>query len=79
MTSVSKSVDIDKLDDVVNEYKNTYQRAVKKKPIDIKSSTYIDFCLENNDKDPKFEVGYQVRKSKYKTIFTKCYASNWAE
>ena len=42
MTSVSKNVYIDKLDDIVNEYNNTYHRTIKVKPIDIKNSTYIN-------------------------------------
>ena len=42
MTSVSKNVYIDKLDDIVNEYNNTYHRTIKMKPIDIKNSTYIN-------------------------------------
>ena len=29
MTSISKNVYIDKLDDIVNEYNNTYHRAIK--------------------------------------------------
>ena len=37
MTSLSKNVYIDKLDDIVNEYKNTYHRAIKMKAI----NTYI--------------------------------------
>ena len=43
MTSISKNVYIDKLDDIVNKYINTYHRTVKMKPADIKSRTYIDF------------------------------------
>ena len=35
MTSVSKNVDIDKLDDIVNEYDNTYHRTIKMKPVDV--------------------------------------------
>ena len=42
MTSVSKNVYIDKLDDVVNKYNSTYHRT-KMKPVDIKDNTYIDF------------------------------------
>ena len=34
MTSVSKNVYIDKLDDIVNEYNNTYHRTIKMKPVD---------------------------------------------
>ena len=33
---------IDKLDDIVNEYNNTYNRTIKMKPVDIKDDTYID-------------------------------------
>ena len=42
MTSISKSVYIDKLDDIVNEYNKTYYSAIKMKPVDAKSRTYID-------------------------------------
>ena len=42
MTSVSKNVYIDKLDDIVGEYNNTYHRTIKMKPVDIKDNTYID-------------------------------------
>ena len=42
---------IDKLSDIVNEYNNTYHSNIKMKPVDVKSSTYIDFDKENNDKD----------------------------
>ena len=36
MTSISKNVYIDKLDDVVNKYDNTYHSAIKMKPDDVK-------------------------------------------
>ena len=42
MTSISKNVYIDKLDDIVNEYNNTYHRTIKIKPIDVKGNTYIN-------------------------------------
>ena len=76
MTSISKNVYIDKLDDIVNEYNNTYHRTIKMKPIDVKDNTYIDFGKEVNDKDPKFKVGDQMRISKYKNIFAKGYTPN---
>ena len=56
MTSVSKNVYIDKLDDIVHEYNNTYHRTIKTKPVDVKLSPYIDFGAEDNDKDPKSKV-----------------------
>ena len=37
MTSISKNVYIDKLDDVVNKCNNTYHSTIKMKPVDVKS------------------------------------------
>ena len=42
MTSISKNVYIDKLDDIVNEYNNTYHRTIKMKLVDVKDNTYIE-------------------------------------
>ena len=63
MTSVSKNVHIDKLDDMVDEYNNTYHRTIKMKSADVKDNRYFDFKKEVNDKDPKFKVGDHVRIS----------------
>ena len=71
ITSISKNVYIDKLDDIVNECNNTYHTTIKMKPIDVKDNTYINIDKETNDKDPKFKVGDRVRISKYKSIFAK--------
>ena len=79
MTSISKNVSIDKLDDIVNEYSNTYHRTMKMKPIDVKDNTYINVGKEDNDEDPKFQVSNHVRISKYKNIFAKGYIPNWFE
>ena len=79
MTSISKNVYIDKLDDIVNECNNTYHRTIKMKPLDVKDNTYIDFNKEVNDKDPKFKVGDHVKISKYKNIFAKGYTPNQYE
>ena len=64
MTSISKNEYIDKLDDTVNEYNNTYHRTIKLKPVDVKDNTYIDFNKEVNDKDSKFKFGNHARISK---------------
>ena len=74
MTSVSKNIDVDKLDDIVHKYNNKYHTAIKMKPVDLKTNTYIDFS-----KDPKFKIGGTVRTSKYKSIFAKVYAANLSE
>ena len=79
MTSISKNVDIDKLDDIVYEYNNTYHTTIKMKPIDVKDNTYINADKEINNKDPKFKVGDRVRISKYKNIFAKGYPPSWSE
>ena len=71
MTSVSKNVYIYKLDDIVDEYNNTYHRKNKLKPVDVKDNTYIDSEKVVNDKDTKFKVGNNVRISKYKNILLK--------
>ena len=76
MTSIPKNVYIDKLDDVVNKYNNTYHRTTKIRLVDVKSSTYIDSSKEINDKDLKLKIGDIVRRSKYKNIFAKGYVSN---
>ena len=39
MTSISKDVYIDKLDDIVNNYNNTYHSTIKMKSVDVKPST----------------------------------------
>ena len=54
MTSVSKNVYINNLADIVNKYNNTYHSTIKMMPVDVKSSSYIDFNKENNKKNPKF-------------------------
>ena len=79
MTSISKNVYINKLDDIVNEYNNIYHKTIKMKPIDLKHNTHIDFNKEVNDKDPNFKVDDHVRISKYKNIFAKGYTPNWSE
>ena len=79
MTSLSKNGYIDKVDDTVDEYNNTYHTTIKMKPIGVKDNTYINTDKEINDKTPRFKVGDHVRISKYKNIFAKGYTPNWSE
>ena len=79
MTSISKNVYNNKLDDIVNEYNNTYHATIKMKPIAVKDNTYINTDKDTNDEDPKFKVVDRVRISKYKNIFAKGYTPNWSE
>ena len=40
--SVSKNVYIDELDDIVNKYRNTYDKTNEMKPVDVKSSKCVE-------------------------------------
>ena len=79
MTLISKNVYIDKLDNIVIEYNNTYRRTIKMKLVDIKYNACIDSVKEVNDKDPKFQGADHVRISKCKIIFAKGYTPNWSK
>ena len=57
MTSISKNVYTDKLDDIVNKYNNTNHTTIKMKPVDVKSNTYINSSKEINDQNRKYDVG----------------------
>ena len=59
MTAVSKNVD--KLDEIVNTFNNTYHITRKMKPADDQRSKFIDYGVEYNDKDPKFKIADHVR------------------
>ena len=63
---ISKSVCIDKLDDIANKYNNTYNRAIRNKPVDTKTNAYINSSKEIKDKDSKFKKSGIVRKWRYK-------------
>ena len=54
MTSISKNVHVDKLDDIANKYNNTYYKTIKMNPINFEDNTYFNFGKEINGKDPKF-------------------------
>ena len=79
MTVLSKKVYIDKSDDIVDKYNNTYHKTIKMKLIDIMSNTYLNFEEESDDQDPKFKVGDHARILNYKNIFAKMYPTNWSE
>ena len=71
LTSVLKNVYIDKLGEIVDKWKKTYHKSIKKKLADVNASTYVDPSIKSNDKDPGFQVGDHVRISSCKNIFTK--------
>ena len=56
MTSISKNVYINKLDDIVNEYSNTYHRTIKMKPVDVQDNTYIGSTELHSSKEVMTEI-----------------------
>ena len=46
MTSISKYIYIDELDDIVDKYNNTYHITIKMKPVHVKSNKYFDVMIK---------------------------------
>ena len=76
MTAISKNVYFDVLDDIVDEYNNTYHKTIKMKPVGVGNDSFAEYNEESNEKDPKFKVGDHDSISKYKNIFAKGYDPN---
>ena len=55
MTPISKNMHINKLDDTVNKYNKAYLSIIKMNPVDVKTSLYTYFNINNNKGDPKFK------------------------
>ena len=68
MTAASKNMQVEKLDEIVHEYNNTYHNTIRMKPVDVTSGIYIKYDVDHNGKDPKFKVSDHVRISRYKNI-----------
>ena len=79
MTSISKNVYFDVLDDIVDKYNSTYHKTIKMNPINVKDDSFAEYNEESNEKDPKFKVGDCVRISKFENAFVKGYTPNWIE
>ena len=45
MRTTSKNEYINKLDKIIDKYKNMCQRTIKMKPVDVNPGTYIDYGL----------------------------------
>ena len=54
-------------------------KAIKIKPIDVKSNSYAEYNVDSDEKDSKLSIGDNVRISRYKNIFAKGYIPNWSE
>ena len=82
MTAVSKTVYIGKLDDIVNEYNNTYHRTIKIRPIEDEDNTYIDSILTLKKlmvKVLNLKLVIMLEYQNIKTFFAKGYTPNWSE
>ena len=73
ITSISKNIHIDRLDGIVNKYNNAFFSTIKVKPVDLKSSTCINFDKKNKKEGQKLKVG------DHDNLFGKGYVPNWFE
>ena len=50
MTTISKNVYIDVLNDIVNKYNNMVHRTIKMKAIDVTGDSYVEYNEDLNKK-----------------------------
>ena len=79
MTAISKNVYFDVLDDIADEYNNTYHKTIKMKPVNVGDDSSAEYDEESTEKDPEFKVGDHARISKFKNVFAEGYTLNWSE
>ena len=65
------------MNELIDEYNNTYHRSIGKKSIDADYSALTE-KIESSHEAYKFKVGNRVRITKYKNIFSKGYTDNWS-
>ena len=71
MASILKNVYIDKLDEIVNKYNNTYHSAIKMKPANVKINTYIDFDKKNIKEDLNLKLVIMLKYQNTNTFLQK--------
>lgn len=87
-TYIGTSKYFDILNEIVENYNNSYHRSIKDKPsnVNLKNQKQIfrnlyGYDMEEGPEDTierfKFKVGDKVRIVKYKTLFDKGYKANW--
>ena len=79
MTSVSKNMYINKLDDIGMNIIIHIIEQLRRNLLILKIIHILILKIKINDRDSKFKIGDHVRISKYKNIFTKGYMPNWSE
>ena len=65
------------LNELVDQYNNTYYHSITEKPINADYSA-LTKNIEINSKASKFNVNDRVRITKYNNIFSKDYTENWS-
>ena len=50
MSTVGKNVHFNVLDDIIDEYNNTWHRSIKMKPKDVTDSSFVEYNEEFNKK-----------------------------
>ena len=65
------------LNELVDQYNNTYHHSNNQKYIDADHSA-LKKKTETNPKAPKFKVNDRVRITEYKNVFSKVYTENWS-
>ena len=65
------------LNNLVDQYNNTFHNSINKKSINADYPALTE-KIEINPKAPKFKVNDRVRITKYKNIFSKGYNENWS-
>ena len=71
MASILKNVYIDKLDEIVNKYNNTFHSAIKMKPANVTINTYIDFDKKNIKEDLNLKLVIMLKYQNTKTFLQK--------
>ena len=79
VTSISKNVYINKLDDIVKKCNSTYHRTIKIKPVDARTNKYIDFNKENNKEGPNLKLVMMQEYQNEKIFLQKGYVPNWPQ
>ena len=71
MISISKNVYIDKLDNLINKYNNTYHSTIKIKPVDIKLTHILTLVKKLMAKILNLKLVILLEYQNIKTVFQK--------
>ena len=70
MAIVSKNFFFEVLDDIVDNYNNTYHRTIKMKPIDVRSDSYVKYMILMQN-ILNFKLVFMLEFQNTKTFFLK--------